>query len=170
MNEEQSDNKKSFLPGGGKFEVPQGYFNLLESKLKPVEFGADLPAGGSFSTPTGYFEELGKKAAERAANGNREGKSYRLWLPLMAAAASMAIFLVVYIQSRNKCESFTCLLEQSEVNPEDLMFIEEEVIAEYYLEHGGLSDISPELQEELMESLLEEDFDEEVLEAISTEY
>lgn len=166
MSTKNRHTDKESLPGGGHFHTPEGYFDALENRIDELISVQDLPHGGSFDVPAKYFEDIETKVLRLTGQAKQEGRSLRMWLPFIAAAAGLAIFLVVYFQGREKCESFTCLLEKSDITSEDLLFIEEETIAEYYLEHASLSDMSPEMQDELIESLLEEGFDEDMLEAI----
>ncbi len=146
------------------FKVPTDYFveskNEIFSSL--VDPTIDVESG-NFQVPEGYFELLNSEIKTKIVAAPQKGKilQYTFWS--LAVAASIMLFFVMFqLIPEKECESFTCLLDKTDFHADDLLFIDEEIIAEFYLEYQ---------QEQEWDDIANKqtNFDTEVSDTISTE-
>jgi hypothetical protein len=167
---------KGFENQQGKFKVPADYFSALEKDVlqRIADENVEIP-GASLDVPQGYFDQLPENILNRIRT-EKKSRIIRLSTWLSVAASLALVVTLYYIIPEKECETFTCMLEKTEFETEELLFIDEEIIAEYYLEltseteapeSGEMADtsktiITDQLEEELLESLDEEDFFEDI--------
>lgn len=119
------------------FKVPANYF--AESK-KEIFTHIDDPTidaeSGNFQVPDGYFNKLNAEIKTQLVSVPNTGKwlKFTYW-GLAAAASIMLVFVAFNLFPEKECESFTCLLDKTDFHTDDLLFIDEEIIAEFYLEY-----------------------------------
>ena len=141
----------------GEFKTPEGYFEALKDEIKLKQQLSEHDKQ-SFKVPENYFEEL----RANIARNKEETRVIPFWkhpsfrIAVVSAAAVALLFFILGNPWEEQCESFACLMEQTELQPEDLGWMDDEIITEVYLESIDGS-ISEELNEDYIDYLVEED-------------
>jgi hypothetical protein len=135
------------------FEVEATYFDRLEQQLLPDQQAAS-PSG--HQVPEGYFEALEQKLLPDATP-QTPSKVYRLWAPVLAVAAGLALVLWLSVPSDMPANSFAALSDEEITDyiaaEEGITFAELiDQAAEVNLSH--INEVLP--QEELEQYLLDE--------------
>ena len=159
MKDQKDIAKESF----GKFIPPEHYFAELEQELflKGQLKGNDEQ---SFQVPHGYFEKL----SQSISTAKSITPVVPLWkkdlfkLAWAGAAAAILIFLTLDTPTKEKCESFACLMEQTDLTPEDLAWVETSIIEEVYSESDEASEFAEE-ESAYINYLLEQDVNLELI-------
>jgi hypothetical protein len=140
-----------------KFKVPKDYFEDLKAELalKAAMHGKDNP---SFSLPENYLQELNKelKSIPDQSRVIPLWKSTAFRIALSGVAATILLFLFIGNPFEKDCESFACLMEQTELSEEELLWIDEALIEEAYLETVSENEMNNS-DEAYIDYLLEED-------------
>lgn len=144
----------------GSFKTPDNYDNELRNELQ-LKTVLDAHKN-DFKVPEGYFDSLSKEISRKKVTPVRS-ISGNIWLRISAVTAVAASLLVavLWLQSTQECESFACLIEQTELQPDDLIWVESSYIEEMYSDELG-SSFSDE-EEKIIDLAVEEDWDLEYL-------
>ncbi len=144
-----------------QFKIPEGYFDDLRESIKTsTQFNIQED---SFLVPTDYFESFGEVLKSKINPPvipiqNQKWMKYSSY----AVAAGLALFLLLrYFPAQEKCENFTCMLENTELVEDDINWIEQEIIEDYYSEI--IEDEITQDDNALIEYILENDWDVEYL-------
>lgn len=146
---ETSASNFSALPKNDLLLTPDGFFENFERKLKANAENLDF----EFTIPLDYFEKQSETLlldsirceaetglaktfleerhvviADSAEQPDKvvRPKGYRSFILSIAAAAAAIIAVVFALSSEKKeCITFACLLEQTDLTPEDLLFVDD---------------------------------------------
>ncbi|MCB0762426.1 MAG: hypothetical protein KDC12_12945 [Flavobacteriales bacterium] len=147
------------------FRVPEGYFEgfekqVLNRSISDSTFmagGKEQPAEDGFSTPPDFFGSMHDEIMKEVARDTpvRTISRKRTWVYWAAAACILGLvsWWTLMREQDKKCVTFACLLEQTHLSTEDLMFIEE---TDLILENTGELDETDMLElsdDELLEYL-----------------
>jgi len=152
-------NKKLMEDG---FKVPESYFEELNTSIHKAI--ARDKEENSFKVPANYFDSLSTEIHNRV-NTKIIPLHQKAWFKFssIAVAAGLALFLFFdTATTESSSESFTSMLENTELQDEDLSWIENELVEEFYAENSSPSQMTAE-DEILMEYVLENDWDVEYL-------
>lgn len=117
------------MTGNNEFKIPERYFENMSSELNLKRVKSE----DEFRVPEMYFENL----KEQTIRPLRSGKvlrmpSSKIWLGI---AGAVVIFIsILLIEREEPCESFSCLLEKTELTQEDLEYFEDYEEVSYYYE------------------------------------
>ena len=176
------------LPKNDLLLTPDGFFEDFENKLKANTETLDA----EFAVPEDYFEKQSKTLLEEKIQCEAEMglpetffeeqhtaivasvekpdtvdgfKRYRSFiLSTTVAAAAVIAFVFALPSEKEKCLTFACLLEQTDLTPEDLLFVDDNDLNEFVdsEETIEVSDYNIEMIDYLIDS--DSDFDELYLE------
>jgi hypothetical protein len=144
------------------FRVPEGYFADLESSIN-----REFREGTSeLSVPDGYFENMHDEILKSIENTKDEAKvipisrsrnRYWITVALSAAATGLLLFWMLGMKEE-KCETFACLLDQTELSNEDLMILDETEIVELLGDDYDMIDAT-EMNDSELDAYLEDDIE-----------
>lgn len=140
-----------------EFVVPEG----SQVKLREEILQNTVGSSDKMSVPEGYFDKLADDIMARVDEPTAEtpvvsiNQSRRLWASV-AVAASLIAAVFIISPTDVKCESFACLLEQTDFGYEDIEYLTTEDL-EILLTEG--EDEIDETDDELIDYLLDEDLD-----------
>lgn len=146
-----------------KFKVPKDYFEDLKAELA-LKAAMDEKEHPSFKLPENYLPELQKdlKAIPDQTKVIPLWKNTTFRIALSGVAATILLFLFIGNPFEKECESFACLMEQTELSEEELLWIDEALIEEAYLETVNENEMNNP-DEAYIDYLLEEDISMDVL-------
>ncbi len=144
------------------FRVPEGYFTDLESTInrKFREGTSEL------FVPDGYFESMHANILAKMENDQVEKKvipisqsrtKYWIAAAISVAATGLLIFWMLGT-GEEQCDTFACLLDQTELSNEDLMILDETEIVELLGDDYDMID-AIELKDAELDAYLEDDIE-----------
>ena len=171
----------SDLPKNDLLLTPDEFFEDFENDLKANTETPDM----EFAVPVDYFEKQSERLLEDSKRCEAETglpktifeeqypvivdspeqpdkivspKGYRNFILSMAAAASAIIAVVFALSSEKKeCITFACLLEQTNLTPEDLLFVDDNDLNDFVDSEKTLE--INDYNIEIIDYLIDADFD-----------
>lgn len=145
------------------FETPDFYFKKVEIEINK-RIGHSTTEKSQPEVPHGYFNDLNFKILDQTLKAeaghliNLKTKQRRLKTFLTLAASMIAFWLLTReIAPEEKCETFACLLEKTDLTSEELLLIYDETIVEDLLESDASLLESIDSDHEMIDYLLEGD-------------
>ena len=161
------------LPKTGSFLAPENYFSALEAGVLNQTSGT--PSTEKMEVPDGYFDKLEssilaaieEEDESEVASGQNERttKVFSIRRYAVSAAAVAAVLAGLFFGTdlftpKEECITFACLLEQTDLTEEELIFLYDEDIAEELLEGENVSILNGlDDSEEAIEYLLDSQID-----------
>ena len=146
-----------------EFAVPVNYFEKQSETLLEDSMRCEAETG----LPKTFFEEQHAAIVDSAGQPDKvvRPKGFRSFILSMAAAAAAIIAVVFALSSEKKeCITFACLLEQTNLTPEDLLFVDDNDLNDFVDSESTLevNDYNIEIIDYLIDA--DYDFDELYLE------
>lgn len=157
----ESDLKHQADPTESDLEVPENFFEKQESVLMTKTGQGE----GELVFPKEFFEKQNEAIMVQVGNEDeQEGrvvsfKKYRRAIISMAAAAAVAAAVwFTFPVEEEQCVTFACLLEQSDLSSEDLLFVDDYDLNEFIASESDLDQASED-DIEMIDFLIESEYD-----------
>jgi hypothetical protein len=144
------------------FIVPEGYFSELEYNLK-----SKFQEGNSeLQVPHDFFETMHTDILAKIASEDEvtrvvplRNSKVAVWISTAVSIAAIGLLMFWFLGNQEgKCETFACLLEQTELSNDDLMILDEADLFELIGEEQDLLD-AVQLDEDDLLNYLEDDIE-----------
>lgn len=104
-----------------KFECPEGFLDQSKMNLKNIP--SEFPTS-EFEVPQNFLVDSKEDLKRIPRDLKRKGAGKMIWF-VGGVAAILALIFLLNIETEEPCESFACLLENTEISAEDLEVLDD---------------------------------------------